>query len=90
MTEVARRLTACVREGDTVSRLGGDEFVIALYGLDSDRDAIPIAQKILLALEQAFEADGRTFNISGSLGISMFPADGKNVAALIDHADQAM
>ncbi|MBA2351358.1 MAG: diguanylate cyclase [Burkholderiales bacterium] len=90
LTEVARRLTACVREGDTVSRLGGDEFVIALYGLDSDRDAIPIAQKILLALEQAFEADGRTFNISGSLGISMFPADGENVAALIDHADQAM
>ncbi|MBC7945265.1 MAG: diguanylate cyclase [Burkholderiales bacterium] len=90
LTEVAKRLTACVRKGDTVSRLGGDEFVISLYGLNSYQDAIPIAKKILLALKQPFEADCRTLNISGSLGISVFPADGEDVTTLIDHADEAM
>lgn len=90
LTEVARRLTSCVRDGDTVSRLGGDEFVISLYGLDSYQDAIPIARKILVALQQPFEADFRVFNISGSIGISVFPADGEDVATLIDRADQAM
>ncbi len=90
LTEVAKRLTSSLRDGDTVSRLGGDEFVISLYGLNSYQDAIPIAKKILLALKQPFEADCRTFNISGSLGISVFPADGEDVATLIDHADQAM
>lgn len=90
LTEVARRLIGCVREGDTVSRLGGDEFVIAVYKLTAYRDAIPIAKKILLALQQPFAADSQAFNISGSIGISVFPADGEDVATLIDHADQAM
>lgn len=93
LADVAKRLTSSVREGDTVSRLGGDEFVISIYGLNSYGDAIPLAQKIIAALAQPYELDyleGQRPNISGSLGISVFPNDGEDVAALIDCADRAM
>ncbi|HYN27142.1 MAG TPA: EAL domain-containing protein, partial [Burkholderiales bacterium] len=86
----ARRLQGCLREGDSVARLGGDEFVIGLPALTSSGDAILIASKILAGLRQPFELEQHELHVSGSIGISIYPADGENAEALMRTADTAM
>ena len=91
LQEVARRLTACVRESDTVARLGGDEFVISLTGLaNPSQDSEITARRILDTIVQPFDLDGVEFFISSSIGITLFPDDGDNIETLMRHADIAM
>lgn len=87
---VARRLKACVREGDTVARLGGDEFVLVLSDMAQVQDLLPVAQQILQALSEPVQLDGYAMTLSASLGISAYPRDGNSADALIRHADTAM
>ena len=84
------RLQACLREGDTVARLGGDEFVISLPAITDSNDAMLVAGKILEALREPFLVDGHELHVSGSIGISLYPADGENTEALMRAADTAM
>ncbi len=86
----AGRLSACVREGDTVARLGGDEFTVLLEDLANPGDVPEVAQKILDALSQPFEVEGREFVITTSIGISLYPGDGDDSLKLLRHADTAM
>lgn len=67
---VARRLEACVREGDLVSRLGGDEFAVLCDGA-SDEEALEVAERIRASLEEPFDLDGRKVQISVSIGLAM-------------------
>ncbi|MEI7997533.1 MAG: EAL domain-containing protein, partial [Methylococcaceae bacterium] len=90
LQSVAERLLSCVRQSDTVSRLGGDEFVLVLRAIERPEDARLTAQKILTAFEQPHPIDGRDFNISVSIGISIFPDDAQDVETLIKSADNAM
>ena len=90
LREVTRRLTAAVRETDTVSRLGGDEFVILIGDLQDDETVSTVATKVLEITRQPFEADGNTLTISVSIGIAVFPADGKDFDTLLKKADTAM
>jgi diguanylate cyclase (GGDEF)-like protein len=90
LVEVARRLKKCVREMDTVSRLGGDEFMIILTDVHETRDVVKVAEKILKNLSQPFDLNGNEYFIGGSIGISLYPADGTDVDTLIRHADAAM
>ena len=90
LTAVALRLKACVREEDTVSRLGGDEFVILLSNLSETGVVQAIAHKIVEAVSQPFEIDGRVIYIGTSVGISLFPDGGESAAALLKAADTAM
>ena len=90
LTAVALRLKACVREEDTVSRLGGDEFVILLSNLSETGVVQAIAHKIVEAVSQPFEIDGRVIYIGTSVGISLFPDGGDSAAALLKAADTAM
>jgi diguanylate cyclase (GGDEF)-like protein/PAS domain S-box-containing protein len=87
---VAARLGATVRESDTIARLGGDEFVLLLPRLDSARDAVHVAAKVLEALAIPVFQDGRTLHVSASIGISVFPEDGDTCGALLKHSDVAM
>jgi diguanylate cyclase (GGDEF)-like protein/PAS domain S-box-containing protein len=87
---VAGRLVHCVRTSDTVSRHGGDEFVILLANERRSHDAALAAEKILLALSMPFLIDGQQLHTSTSIGISVFPLDGMDAAALIKNADTAM
>ncbi len=88
--EVARRLKQFVRDQDTVGRVGGDEFLITLCGLDNVSDATIIAERILNGIVADFAKQGHLFNISCSIGISLFPDDGLDVETLIKNADAAM
>lgn len=90
LCEVARRLQSCVREGDTVARLGGDEFTIILESVQSSQDVAKVADKILLAVSQLYILETTEVNISPSIGISLFPADGRDLGVLLKNADAAM
>ena len=87
---VASRLRACLRDSDTAARLGGDEFVIALSNLHSTGDAERIAEKVLAAFTEPFVIEGHSLHVGTSIGISMFPGDGEDPAALLQAADIAM
>lgn len=90
LQSVAQRLRDCVRSSDTVSRLGGDEFVILLSGGKYGKDAALTADKILAKLARTHSVDKRKLQITISIGISVYPADGQDADTLIRNADSAM
>ncbi|MBM7062242.1 EAL domain-containing protein [Pseudomonas sp. UL073] len=90
LKSIALRLRDQLRDIDTVARQGGDEFIILLPGLHQLDDAEHVAAKLLSCFDTAFQADDHEFFISASIGISLFPADGKDVATLVKNADAAM
>lgn len=87
---VAQRLKACLRHGDTVARLGGDEFIVLLEGINGPSDAERVAQKILAALRQPLIVHGHKLDIGTSIGISCYPAHGRDATSLVKHADLAL
>jgi diguanylate cyclase (GGDEF)-like protein/PAS domain S-box-containing protein len=90
LQSVSKRLLAAVRGSDTVSRQGGDEFVILLSEIAHPEDAGTSAKKILLSLNTPHSIGGREQYINGSIGISLYPADGEDAETLIKNADMAM
>lgn len=90
LIEVARRLTANVREVDTVSRLGGDEFTVVLNGIKSPEEAGFVSRNILEALVVPVFLEGQEVFISSSIGIAIYPIDGDSVNELVKNADTAM
>ncbi|PWG63880.1 sensor domain-containing protein [Spiribacter halobius] len=91
LQEVARRLTGCVREADTVSRVGGDEFVLVLNNIDGREAAERMRKKIHAALEAPCAiGEGREAAIRGSIGLALYPEDGEDRETLIRIGDGAM
>lgn len=90
LTEIARRLTAGARAGDSLGRLGGDEFALIVEGLKSGEDAAAIAQKALDAISFDLTHGDGVVPVSGSIGVALFPDQGSDVKALLELADQAM
>jgi diguanylate cyclase (GGDEF)-like protein len=90
LKQVASRVASVMRKVDTLARLGGDEFVILLEGLREAEDAGAVAQKVLRALAEPMQVEGRSLSTSCSIGISVFPADGQDSTTLLRNADMAM
>lgn len=91
LKEAASRLTGCVRETDTVARLGGDEFLVILgQGHAAKLDVTPVATRILEHFSEPFVLDGREATVTASLGVAVYPGDGKDVDTLMANADSAM
>lgn len=90
LKEVASRLTACVRDEDTVARQGGDEFIIVLHSITDSSNAISVSQKILEKLSQAFFIKSEELYIGCSIGIAIFPDNGLNSETLLKNSDIAM
>jgi diguanylate cyclase (GGDEF)-like protein len=87
---VANRLSACVRETDTLARLGGDEFAVLLDATDRKEDAEVLAKRILEAVGAPYCFDGYDAVIGISIGIAMAPDDGTNAEDLFKAADVAL
>ena len=90
LQDVARRLRHHLRESDTVARLGGDEFVVLVEDSADPRELNAIAQNILNAVGRPCVLSGQEYHVTGSIGISTFPADGQDPATLLKNADIAM
>jgi diguanylate cyclase (GGDEF)-like protein/PAS domain S-box-containing protein len=90
LKEIAERLRRSVRESDTISRLGGDEFNILLTGIAHSDDVFTIAQKVVGSFRKPFAIGNHEFDMSTSVGISIYPEDGETMEALCKNADIAM
>ena len=90
LREAVRRFNGLVRDGDTLARFGGDEFVLLVENLKDAADVHAIAQKLQAVLEPRALLEGNEVNLSSSIGVSLYPADGKDAATLLANADIAM
>ena len=90
LTEVAKRLSSCIRDSDTVARLGGDEFVVLLDGVQGREDYLAAAHKIEQALNANSSFYGLDVEIAASIGQALYPDDGADEDSLIRAADAAM
>jgi len=90
LINVAQRISAVVRESDTVARISGDEFTAILPQLESAHNAKRVAIAIVETLSQPFDLNGEMVTISASVGISIYPQDAKNSKELMQNADKAM
>ena len=87
---VATRIKKCIREIDTGVRLGGDEFAVLLEQIMSVEDVTTVAQRILQLLAQPIIVNHHQLQITGSLGVTIYPWDSANPQELLSHADAAM
>jgi len=89
LVELAKRLRLVLREEDTLSRLGGDEFIFLLHGIDAQA-AAHVAQKLLAVIAQPYRIENHDLNVTGSIGIALYPDDGGDLETLSKSADAAM
>lgn len=87
---VAQRLKTNIRDADTASRQGGDEFVLLLGEIKSLAHCDEILQRINYFLAQPYIIAGHTFNISVSIGVTLYPGDDADLDTLLRHADYSM
>lgn len=91
LVEAARRMEGPIRVEDTVARLGGDEFVLLLVDLETVTECRAVLRRIIAALASPFAiAEGIDANLSASIGVALFPVDGRDADELVRKADQAM
>jgi diguanylate cyclase (GGDEF)-like protein/PAS domain S-box-containing protein len=90
LKEVAKRLQAILRDGDTAARLGGDEFTVLVENLEDPSQAAVVASKIQENFKMPYQIAGRELHVTTSIGISIYPDDGLTVADLTKNADAAM
>ena len=89
LVAVGRRLCATVRAGDLVARLGGDEFAVVVPGLPDIAAARTYAAQIVRALAAPVTLDGLPVELSGSVGVAVYPEHGADATTLLRHADVA-
>jgi diguanylate cyclase (GGDEF)-like protein len=90
LKQVSARLSGTLRQADTVARMGGDEFTIILTGTCSEAQVARVAEKVLQAFSKGFQIGSRELFITPSIGISIYPMDGKDAETLVRNADTAM
>lgn len=102
LKKIAQRIVSCVRESDTVARIGGDEFIVLLPNIENLIDATTVAEKIIKAVVKPLEIvkPSETFqpvkviqknlHVSASIGVAIYPKDGKDEKLLVINADLAM
>ena len=90
LVEIAKRLSATVRQMDTVSRLGGDEYVLLLQGQEHENDLLSLLDRLLVIISAPILIDQHTCAVSASIGVSVFPHHAQDPDTLIARADSAM
>ena len=87
---VAVRLRGRIRHSDTLARMGGDEFLAIIEDCADDAAAQSVANSLIAALQDPLIVEDRKLPLSASIGIAVYPRDGKNASQLRRNADQAM
>ncbi len=88
---IAKRLSGRLRDDDTLGRLGGDEFLVIMEDIQRPEDAAEVAQTLIQLLDEPFKLPGgHEVYVGASIGISLFPEDGRTATELVQHADAAM
>lgn len=90
LKEVARRLKAAAAEGHIVVRMGGDEFVVVMPNASDGRAVEQLGQRVLESLSQPFSLGELQFQVTCSVGISVYPRDAADISTLVRSADTAM
>jgi diguanylate cyclase (GGDEF)-like protein len=90
LKEIGPRLSGVLRDGDVMARLGGDEFGIVLPDVQDASTAVRIADRLREVLERPLPVEGLALDVSGSIGIAMYPEDSMEVETLLRRADVAM
>ncbi len=90
LAELARRLAASMDQARRLFRLGGDEFVIFIEQLDNEETVVELADRMIKLISEPCDIDGHVLHMTPSIGISLYPEDGRNGQALIRNADTAM
>lgn len=88
--QVAKNLTCSVRENDIVSRVGGDEFVILLNHIENENTIIEVLNRIKELFSTPLQVEDNNYNVTASIGITLYPKDGKEFHTLLKNADIAM
>lgn len=91
LRELAGRISHALRSGDTVARIGGDDFVVLLEDIDDGSDSVErVAEKLAAATARAIHVEGKELYVTLSMGISIYPQDGRDTEILLRNADTAM
>ncbi|MAC84720.1 MAG: hypothetical protein CL624_11375 [Arcobacter sp.] len=90
LQNVSKRIRKVLRDTDMVARMGGDEFIVVLETARNKKAAAYVCQKILDTLKEPIKIGEHTLNTSASIGVAMFPDNGKTITTLIKNADTAM
>ncbi len=90
LKQIARHLRACIRRGDTLARVGGDEFALLVEQFNDPGELSLIAADLLLAMTSPVTIGGQVYQLSGSIGIAVYPKDGADCPTLLKNADIAM
>ena len=90
LQKVAARLRDHIRQADVIGRQSGDEFIVLLSAIDNVESVGPIAENLTATLSRPYEIDGHELTLTISMGISLFPGDGRTSDDLIRKADTAM
>lgn len=90
LARVALRLRSTVRRGDTAARIGSDEFALILPDIREVGDAARVSQALLESLQDPIRIQGKTFAITASIGVAVYPIHGQDPKTLLECADEAM
>jgi diguanylate cyclase (GGDEF)-like protein/PAS domain S-box-containing protein len=90
LKSITTRLNKTMRGGDTLARAGGDEFVILLSEISTEEETVTVARRIETAFNKPFTIDANEIYTSFSIGIAIYPDNGKKIWALLNKADSAM
>ncbi|NNM68203.1 MAG: GGDEF domain-containing protein, partial [Spirochaetales bacterium] len=90
LNQLGRRLKDLLRDSDLVARVGGAEFVALALEVESISQATVIAQKLLTVIRLPLSWNSTELKLDASIGISLYPQDGKDAEELVNHADDAM
>lgn len=86
----AKRLSDVMRNSDSLGRLGGDEFIVLIGDVSDPLDAHKVAENILRCFDKPYEINGRELKLTTSIGIAIFPNDGRSIKELLKNSDTAM
>jgi diguanylate cyclase len=90
LTEVARRVTAVISNSTTLARLDGDQFAVLIDNVAARLEAQSVATAILTAFEEPLRVNGTEVSLRSTIGVSVWPDDGRRCDELLDHAEVAM